>query len=94
MKIKVTFDERKRERALLERSVDFEDAASVFAGPTLTVQDRRIDYCEDRFQSIGFLEGRMVMIVWTPRGDARHVISMRKCNDREQARYAHRFEGL
>jgi uncharacterized DUF497 family protein len=60
---------------------------------TLTVKDDRFDYGEDRFQTVGFLAGRMVMIVWTPRGDARHVISMRKCNDREQARYAHRFEG-
>ena len=92
--MKITFDERKRQRALLERAVDFDDAASVFAGPTLTAEDRRVEYGEVRFQSIGFLEGRMVMIVWTPRGDARHVISMRKCNDREQARYAHRFEGL
>jgi uncharacterized DUF497 family protein len=92
--MKITFDERKREQTLLSRKVDFEDAASVFAGPTLTAKDQRIDYGEVRFQTIGFLAGRMVMIVWTPRGRARHVISMRKCNDREQARYAHRFEGL
>jgi uncharacterized DUF497 family protein len=65
-----------------------------YEGPTLTAKDQRVEYGEDRFQTVGLLEGRMVMIVWTPRGDARHVISMRKCNDREQARYAYRFEGL
>lgn len=92
--MKISFDEEKRQRALLERKIDFKDAASVFAGPTLTAKDQRIDYGEDRFQTIGFLAGRMVMVVWTPRGDARHVISMRKCNDREKARYAHRFKGL
>lgn len=92
--MKITFDRRKREQALVERKVDFEDAAAIFEGPTLTAKDQRVDYGEDRFQTVGFLDGRMVMIVWTPRGDARHVISMRKCNDREQARYAHRFEGL
>jgi hypothetical protein len=75
--MKITFDERKRQRALLERKVDFEDAASVFAGPTLTAKDQRVDYGEDRFQTVGFLDGRMVMVVWTPRGGARHVISMR-----------------
>jgi len=32
----------------------------------------------------GFLADRMVMVVWTPRKEARHVISMRKCNDREK----------
>jgi uncharacterized DUF497 family protein len=29
----------------------------------------------------------MVALVWTPRGNARRVISMRHCNDREQRRY-------
>jgi uncharacterized protein len=28
-----------------------------------------------------------VMIVWTERGDDRHVMSMRKCNEREQQRF-------
>ena len=91
--MKITFDPAKRLGALRERKVDFENAAEVFAGLTLTVEDTRLDYGEDRFQTVGFLSGRMVMIVWTPRAGARHVISMRKCNDREQARYAHRFEG-
>jgi uncharacterized DUF497 family protein len=30
----------------------------------------------------------MVVIAWTPRGDARRIISMRRANDREQALYA------
>jgi uncharacterized DUF497 family protein len=46
---------------------------------------------ERRLQTVGFLAGRMVMVVWTPRGEARHVISMRKCNVKEQARYRQRF---
>jgi uncharacterized DUF497 family protein len=33
------------------------------------------------------LHGRMVIVVWTPRGEDRHVMSMRKANDREQAKY-------
>jgi uncharacterized protein len=70
----------------------FEDAEIVFEGDTLTVEDTRFDYGESRYQTIGFLEGRMVMVVWTPRGEDRHVISMRKCNDREQATYQKRFE--
>jgi uncharacterized DUF497 family protein len=41
---------------------------------------------------VGFLRGRMVVVVWTPRGEARHIISMRKANDREKARYGQRSE--
>jgi uncharacterized DUF497 family protein len=89
--VKITFDPVKRRTALNERGLDFTDAAIVFAGPTITVQDTRKDYGEPRFQTIGFLAERMVMVVWTPRGDARHVMSMRKCNDREKAIYQQRF---
>ena len=31
----------------------------------------------------GLLQGRMVVLVWTPRGTARRIISMRKANERE-----------
>ena len=66
-------------------------AGEVFAGATLTVEDDRQDYGEDRFITIGFLDERMVILVWTPRNGARRVISMRKTNEREQALYTPRF---
>jgi uncharacterized protein len=31
-------------------------------------------------------------VCWTPRAKGRHIISMRKANDREKARYAKRLE--
>jgi uncharacterized protein len=34
----------------------------------------------------------MVVVIWTPRADARHVISMRKANDREKARFGKQLE--
>ena len=66
-------------------------AGEVFAGATLTVEDDRQDYGEDRFITIGFLDERMVILVWTPRNGARRIISMRKANEREQALYTPRF---
>jgi len=89
--VKITFDPAKRQAALRERGLNFADALIVFAGPTITVQDTRRDYGETRFQTVGFLSDRMVMVVWTPRNEDRHVISMRKCNDREKAIYQKRF---
>jgi len=90
--MKITFDQAKRDLTFKDRGLAFEDAEIVFDGDTLTVEDTRHDYEETRYQTIGFLEGRMVMVVWTPRGEDRHVMSMRKCNDREQATYQKRFE--
>jgi uncharacterized DUF497 family protein len=89
--VKITFDPAKREATLRERRVDFLDATQVFAGPHINARDSRLDYGEERYQTVGYLRGRMVMVVWTPRGDARHVISMRRCNDREQRRYQERL---
>jgi uncharacterized DUF497 family protein len=72
--------------------LDFADAPIVFAGVTLTVEDQRQNYGEVRFQTVGFLAERMVMIVWTPRDRERHIISMRKCNDREKKIYQEQFD--
>ena len=85
--MRITYDPAKRESTLLERRLDFRDAAEVFAGRTLMRPDLRENYGEDRYQTFGYLRGRMVVVVWTPRGKARRIISMRKCNAREKARY-------
>ncbi len=83
----ITFDSLKRDRTLEERGLDFADAARVFEGMTFDAVDVRIDYGEVRMVTVGYLLGRMVVVVWTPRGAAPHVISMRKANGREQRRY-------
>ena len=69
--------------------MDFEDAPLVFAGKHFTREDGRKDYGEVRSITAGLLRERMVVLVWTPREeDTRHIISMRKANEREQAEYA------
>lgn len=90
--MRISFDPVKRDWTLRERGLLFEEAVEVFAGLTIDIPDRRRDYGEDRISSVGYLRGRMVIVVWTPRGDARHVISMRKANEREKTRYTQRLE--
>ena len=89
--MKISFDPAKRAETLRRRRIDFLDAASVFAGLTYTILDQRFPYPEDRYVTVGLLSGRMVIVVWTPTEDGRRIISMRKANDREQARYSHRL---
>lgn len=81
--LRITYDPAKRELALVQRGLDFEDAAIVFADRHLTASDARRDYGEPRFISVGRLHGRAVVIVWTPRAGARRVISMRYAHDKE-----------
>jgi uncharacterized protein len=89
--MKITFDPAKRAETLRKRRIDFLDAESVFAGLTYTIPDQRFPYPEDRYITVGLLSGRMVIVVWTPVEHGRRIISMRKANDREQARYSHRL---
>ena len=88
----ITYDPNKRDITLNDRGIDFSDAVEVFSGATLDFPDDRKDYGENRIITVGHLQSRMVIIVWTPRGDKRHIISMRKANEREQTRFGQRLE--
>jgi uncharacterized DUF497 family protein len=86
------FDPDKRRRTLEERGLDFARAIEVFQGVHFTGPDTRLNYEEDRFITVGRLDARLVVLVWTPRGEVRRIISMRKANDREKTLYAHHLE--
>ena len=81
--MRIEFDEAKRAITLQERGLDFAEAGAVFAGVHATRPDARKDYGELRYQTLGVLQGRPVMVVWTPRGAARRIISMRYAHDSE-----------
>ena len=87
--MRISHNPAKRAGTLAERNLDFEDAADVFADPLQqTIEDAREDYGEPRFVTTGYWRGRLVVLVWTPRGDdERRIISMRKANAREQKRF-------
>ena len=82
----ITYDPAKRERTFRARGLDFEDAAAVFDGETLELEDRRQDYGETRIICYGYLAERMVVVGYMPRGNDQHVFSMRKANGREKKR--------
>ena len=82
----ITYDPKKRAETLAARKLDFEDAKFVFEQPFFETEDTRKNYGEKRMICFGMLGDRMVVIGYTPRGADRHVFSMRKANDREQAR--------
>jgi uncharacterized protein len=53
----------------------------------LIVEDLRKDYGERRFQALGLIGDRLHIMVFTPRANKVHVISLRKANKREVKRY-------
>lgn len=62
---------------MTNRGLDFEDAEQVFEGLTAEAEDTRKDYGETRIVCFGVLQGRLVVIGYTPRGNVRHVFSMK-----------------
>ena len=60
--MRVEFDAAKRAATLEARGLDMARAEELLAGATLTVEDDRQDYGEDRFITIGFLDGIMVVL--------------------------------
>jgi uncharacterized DUF497 family protein len=84
--VRITFDRSKWQHTLAERGLDMRSAKEVFAGIHFTRADDRFGYGEPRFVTVGMLDSRLVVFVWTPRGSARRIISMRHCHEREAKR--------
>ena len=83
----ISFDSAKSEKNLLARGISFELAAEFEWDSALIVEDLRKHYGERRFQALGLIGDRLHMMVFTPRANKAHVISLRKANKREVKRY-------
>jgi uncharacterized protein len=53
----ITFDPAKRVRTIEDRGLDFVDAAEVFTGRNLAIEDDRFEYGEVRYSTVGMLRG-------------------------------------
>jgi uncharacterized DUF497 family protein len=69
------WDKDKRLEVIERRGVDFRQAALIFDGPVLTVEDTRRDYGERRYISIGMAGPTCLVVVHTPRGEKIRIIS-------------------
>jgi len=86
--MRFAWDEEKNQDNITKHSLDFADASAIFDGPLIARLDTREDYGEDRWQGIGMLQGRVVVIVFTERApDIIRIISLRKGDRDEQRAY-------
>jgi uncharacterized DUF497 family protein len=67
---------------------DFADAWEIFESPMRVALDTREDYGEDRWNGIGLLGNRIVVVVFTERGeDTVRIISLRKALKDERKKF-------
>ncbi|MCA8926910.1 MAG: BrnT family toxin [Alphaproteobacteria bacterium] len=86
------WDEEKRYAILNERGVDILEAALIFEGPVLTRIDDRSDYGEERWISLGLVDGEPYdgepyTVVHTERQETTRLITAWKGGRRDLKKY-------
>jgi uncharacterized DUF497 family protein len=85
--MRLEWDETKRSANLRKHGIDFRGAEAIFAGETVTIEDERQAYGEQRFVTFGFLEERIVAVVHTERVNNIRIISIRKATRSEEKNF-------
>jgi uncharacterized DUF497 family protein len=81
-----SWDESKRQQNIKDHGLDFEGADAIWDNFTITREDIREDYGEQRLVTFGILDGELVVLVHTERDDDMHIISLRQA-EKHEARY-------
>ena len=80
------WNEIKRQRNLREHKVDFLDMTQLFdSRPTFTYHSPR--YGEDSWGTVGLIEGKFYLVVWTKRDGRTRIISAYRADDWEIRTY-------
>lgn len=85
--MEIEFDPRKDQVNQNQHGISLAQAKSFEWDTALIAADTRKVYNEERHVAHGFIAGRLYCLVFTVRGDALRVISLRKANQREVNSY-------
>jgi len=85
--MKLEWDENKHLANIRKHGFDFTDVSTVFDSDTVTVEDDRYNYGEQRFVTFGLFQGRIIAVVHTENDDLVRIISARKASKYEQQIY-------
>ena len=70
------WDEKRRAENWESRKVDFAEAIGIFDDPeVIEAIDSREEYGEERIQALGRTGGVFYLVVYTWRGETRHIIT-------------------
>lgn len=82
------WDEEKNKENIRKHGFDFADAWEIFEAPIRAVLDTREDYGEDRWNGIGFLGNRIVVVIFTQSDENTiRIISLRKALKYERKKF-------
>jgi uncharacterized DUF497 family protein len=81
------WDEAKRHGNIEKHGIDFADLEPLFDGATVMMLDERFDYGEERFITLGLLNGIVLVIAHTETETVIRLISARKATRNEEKSY-------
>ena len=86
--MRCSFDEKKQAANLKKHGYDLKDVQQVIEGDaTVTFEDRRFEYDEQRFITLGMLDGEVVVIATAETDEEIRVFFMRKAERNEEKIY-------
>jgi uncharacterized DUF497 family protein len=86
--MRYTCDEQKRAANRKKHGYDLKDAPLIIeSAAAVTFEDRRFDYGEQRFVTMGMLRGDVVVVITAETEEEIRVISMRKAERHEEEIY-------
>lgn len=89
--MKFEWDEDKNRENIRKHGISFETAKLMFDGKFLRRQDHRWDYGEDRYISIGHVEGAVIVVAHTDHDGRTRIISARPASRKERQAYHERL---
>ncbi|HEY5608826.1 MAG TPA: BrnT family toxin [Alphaproteobacteria bacterium] len=87
------WDPAKNAANIAKHGIDFAGAVKIFSGDTVEYSDIRRDYGEIRVNAIGEINGKEIVVIYTPRAEKRRIISARRARDYERAAFRYVYPG-
>ena len=83
----IEFDPVKNQRNIRDRCLSFESVQNIDLTQAMIAVDDRYEYGETRFVALCHLDGRLHVLCFTETKNGIRIVSFRKANKREVARY-------
>ena len=81
------WDDAKSARNEIIRGLSFANAAMIFDGPTIEIDDNRHDYGDMRVKAIGAIDDEIYVVIYSDRRGVRRIISARRANRKERKQW-------
>ena len=86
------WDDKKSASVFKQRGIDFVAATEIFDGFVVEREDTRQNYQEQRFVTIGEIDGILITVVWAPRKRNRRIITAWPSSNQERRIYHEHLE--